>query len=564
MRFLHDLKSIRGRDMGGFLKVLKIIRVLLAVSLLVGGLSGCNKNFALTTSGDSSMKIPAPPPGQTLQMDSVTAHTKKNQPVTFTAGTVNGQIVGLLSFSSTPGDTSHTTANGRFQILDPATFSIEYTPDQNFVGADSLTVYATDSYGDSVSAQVSVIVGNTLNTIQPALVVRGMSCITCHSSVSSNIVTDYGFGNSWYFDTVSPDSFYFDRDQAGNGLSTLSLLQNSEIIVPTANVPAAIQSQFNVTTLAEFVQARFAQGSTNLSSQVREIQSLTINVPTASRIQQLFGNPTANFVYLPDTSASPALSGLNFDNTNHVFMIKNLVCDGDLYLGATVMFNNATVQSVNGCRIYATGSIFIDTPIQSKAYNGSTNYNTQLLSAISIWMGTGKIIQNGAFCETSNGSPIGWYASSGSTEGVDCTSAANVDQPACDTLTQRAYQTLARNTYTRAYATPSDLKALLSTPLDPASPGTVLQARANVEASLGHSLVDAACEPGGRANSISRLMLVAPYVQNRYSGTFSGSTVAEAALMSLGTFTYQFDPVFTKVSIFSLLDSGELLSGQGL
>ena len=85
-----------------------------------------------------------------------------------------------------------------------------------------------------------------------------------------------------------------------------------------------------------------------------------------------------------------------------------------------------------------------------------------------------------------------------------------------------------------------------------------------MEASLGHALYDSSCSSGGRDQAISRLMLVAPYVNNRYTGDFSGSTIAEAALMSLGTFTFQFDPVFSQVSIFSLLNDDELLSGEGI
>jgi len=493
--------------------------------------------------------------GSTLS--SVTVTTKKNQPVTFAAGTVQGSIQGTtLSFGAKPGVSTFTSLTGTYKILDATTFSILYTPNQAFVGSDTANVYATDVYGNSIPGQVTVIVGNSLNVIQPALVVRGISCITCHSNVSSTIVTDYGYGNSWYFDTVSSDSFYFDRLGLNNGLDTLNLLNNSKIIVPTATVPAAIQSQFNVTTLSQFVQARFLQGSTNLASQVSEVTSLKINLPTTARIQAIFSNPAANQAYLPDTQLSPALSGLTYDSTNKIFVIKNLICDGDLYLGATVFFNNATVQSLNGCRIYSTGNIFIDTPIVSAAYNGSTNYNTQLMSSQSIWMGAGRI-NNGSFCEKASGQPTGWYAATADT-GVDCTAAANQANPACDTLSFRLASMLARNTYATAYATPTALSAMLGTT------GTVAKARASVEANLGHVLFDAACTTGGRNTNISRLMLVAPYVNNRYSGDFSGSTIAEAALMSLGTFTYQFDPVFTKVSIFSLLDEGELVSGEGL
>jgi hypothetical protein len=499
-----------------------------------------------------------------VTLSSVVVSTKKNQSVTFSAGTANGKQVGNLSLSSSFGTNSLMTPNGSVQIVDATAFKVKYTPKESYVGIDLFNVYATDPFGNFITGIVTINIGNVLNSIQPALAVRGISCITCHSNVSSNIITDYGYGNTWYFDAKSSDSFYYDRLGAGNGLDTLNLLNGSKIIVPAAPATTAIQNQFGITTLAQFIQSRFAPGTSNKNTQVSEVASLKISIPTAARIQQVFNNPTTNQVYIPDTQSSPDLAGLIFDQVNNVFKISNMICDGDLYLGATVLFNNAIIQSINGCRIHTIGNAFIDTPIQSAAYQGSVNFNTQVMSAQSIWMGTGKIIQNNLFCETSGGKPTGWYSNPNATGSKDCTIGSNATNPNCDTLTMRLSAMLNRNTFSTAYPDPKTLAALMSSPLSGISDGAVIKARTSVEASIGHSLYDASCGPGGRNVSISRLMLVAPYVNNRYSGNFSGSTIAESALMSLGTFTYTFDPVFAKVSVFSLFDAGELVSGEGL
>ncbi len=498
-------------------------------------------------------------------LDTVNLNVKKNQSITFTAGTLNGSHVGALSFGKTAGSLTVNSGNGKFQILDATLGKVIYTPNESYLGPDSVTMYATDPYGHDIAGQINIIVGNNLNSIQPALAVRGMSCITCHSKVSSNIITDYGFGNDWFFDGQHADSFYLDRAGHDQGLATLSMLNNSKIIVPAAVVPQSALTAFSfstmVTTLADFVKARFSQGGVNTAAQVQEVEELKINIPTAERIFETFEKPTANQVYIPDSQMSPALSGLNFDSNNQVFTISNLVCDGDLYLAAPVVFADANIQSITGCRIYATANVFMTSPVISSAYKDATNFNTQVLSTKSIWLGVGRIIQNSNFCEISNGSPTGWY----STAYTECASSpsANAANPHCDTLSVRAGNILIRDTFSRAYPDNTSLVALLGNSFSGNADGSVAIDRAHIEAALGKSLYDASCGPNGRAVDANRLMLVAPYVNNRYSGEFSGSTIAESALMSLGTFTYKFDPVFTKVSILPMLDNGELISGKG-
>lgn len=501
-------------------------------------------------------------------LDAVNVTVKKNQSVTFTAGTLNGSHVGAMSFNKSSASLTFDSGNGKFQILDAAAGKFVYTPNESYVGPDIVAVYAIDPYGNNIPGQINISVGNNLNSIQPALAIRGMSCVTCHSQVSSNIITDYGFGNSWYFDNSSYDSFYLDRANSGSGLgglATLAMLNNSKIIVPAAPVPAAALSGFNftsvVTTLSQFVQARFAQGSNNSSTQVVEVAELKISIPTTTRIQQIFENPSANQVYIPDTQKSPSLSGLIYNSANNVFIITNLICDGDLYLNAPAVFADATVQSINGCRIYSTSNVFITSPVISAAYNGSLNYNTQILSTISIWLGTGRLIQNSQFCETLGGKATGWYASN-YPKCVNNSGSTSAD-PNCDTLTERTHHLLIRNTFSRAYPDHDSLTSLLGNPVTGSATGLILNDRARIEAALGKPLYDASCGPTGRNVDANRLMLVAPYVNNRFSGDFSGSTIAESALMSLGTFIYKFDPVFAKVSILSMLDDGELISGQG-
>ncbi|MGE0529102.1 MAG: hypothetical protein AB7G93_21350 [Bdellovibrionales bacterium] len=495
-------------------------------------------------------------------MDPATATTKKNKPVTFPGGKINGSYQGTLSLAPTPGVSFLKSANGTFKIVDAVNFTIEYMPDESFVGTDETTAYATDAYGNAIPGTVKVVVGNTLNLLEPALAVRGLACIACHANISSNVIADYGFGDPWYFDTTSADSFYAERLGATEGLATIRLHASAKFFVPPGSVPDKIKADFSVNSLYEFVKARFIQGGKSSSTQVQEIKALSINVPSESRIREVFHNPTGVQKYIPDTQNSPALSGLSYDSTNKVFKITNLTCDGDLFLGATVVFSNAKVKSVNGCRIYATGSIFVIGNLTSSPYegSGSTTYNTQLLSSRSIWMGVGKLYKDGRFCERdSGGSPVGWYYKDLG-GGSDCRNAANAGKPRCDSFNMRASGILNRNTFSNGYPTANDLKGLFNQSAFQGSDGTIAKERRSVEAALGSSLYDASCEPQARAISFSRLLVAAPYINSRYNGDFSGAIVSDAALMSLGTFKFEFAPVFKSVSIFSLLDSNELIS----
>lgn len=499
-------------------------------------------------------------------LSEASASTKKNIPVTFSGGKIDGKFVGLPSLGTSPGVTQIKTQNGVLKLLNPSQFILEYTPNESFVGLDTATVYVTDDFGHSIPGQVTIAVGNILNIIEPVLAVRGLSCITCHSNVSSNVVTDYGMNSPWYFDTKTSDSFYADRLNSAttlNGLATLNLLNSSLIVVPKGQAPAAIQTQFNINSLADFVRARFAQGSSNSAAQVKEVKNLHIRIPSAQRIAEVFGNPTGKYSFLPDTQNSPALAGLSYDSNRDVFIIRNLTCDGDLYLSSPAVFEKATVRSTNGCRIYSTASVFINGNLVSAPFGESSQFNTQILSARSIWMGAGRIIKNNAFCEAAGGKPVGWYSSTHS--GVDCKlSTTDPADPRCDTLSVRMGHLLARNAYSRGAPDTNSLKSMFTTKdYNSQTNGLIADEKARIEAGLGAPLYDASCDAGGRAAfDFSRLVLAAPYVNSRYTGNFSGSIVSEISLMSLGTFKFHFDPVLKNVSVFSLLNSDELVSVQ--
>ncbi len=509
-----------------------------------------------------------------LSLKDVELQTKKDHPVPFATTFDDGTVAGEISFSKDPGNREIKTNSGTFTITDPVKFTGIYTPNSKFVGLDEATVFATDVYGAAVPATIRVSVGNILNLMQPALAVRGFACNNCHAQVQSNMLSDYGLGDPFYF--TKERTFYRDWVAPSNPTQQLGLinLNGNKFYVPKADIRAEGLDAFkaelpnrgwdSVKSLLDFVRKLYEppQAYNNKPEQFVELENLKIRLPTEQRIREVFGNPTVSSVYVPDTQDSVPLKGLKSLGTN-VFQVEQLECDGDLFLDGTVIFSNAHVKSINGCRIYTTGSVFIEGPLISEPVGNTTLHNTQILSAISIWKGHGMVFDaQGQFCETTGAFPPtkSWFLRSGST---GCLEGGGNSSVKCDSLGVRLYHFYHYKAYASNIARDDQSLANLtrqkiwnSVPDD----GVIASERAKLEAALNRPLRDASCEaPVGRNVTYERLLLAAPYVSSRYYGDFIGAIVAESALMSLGNFKFQFDPVFRSVSTFSLLADDELI-----
>ena len=79
------------------------------------------------------------------------------------------------------------------------------------------------------------------------------------------------------------------------------------------------------------------------------------------------------------------------------------------------------------------------------------------------------------------------------------------------------------------------------------------------DASVIGVLKDAECRPEGRSVGFERLLLNAPEVHSRYQGHFKGTIIAEYALISLGAFDFDYDPVFSSVQVLPMLEKVKIL-----
>lgn len=456
----------------------------------------------------------------------------------------------LLSTSDTEVGREIRTAHGTVRIDAGTDFVAKYTPDDLFRGEDAVHLYVVDPSGQGGKpyATITFQVGNRISYLKPALALRGPGCTSCHAQITSNLVTDFGYGD-YYLNTGRPGAanpwygFYTDHDNRGadsGTIATLDLAATSQVFVPAVPLAGYPKELTGETTLAGYMRNRFSvsynPGTKAAAANVKEVKSMFIGAPTAARLLQAFEvNAQAGAAkYIPNDATSPvALAGVA-EAQGGVFKVSGTVqCDGDLLLQGTVLLNGVTIQSIHGCRIYSTGSIFVNNGLTSSGLNSSEGHNIQLVSTRAILLGLGNTLNSAgnATCESA-----GWYR--------DRWASGTQDEIAKSSLFMHLRQNT-ETSYTRTYGANANADAFLASVY-------------NEGANLG--LKDATCEAGGRAVPMNRLLVVAPRVDSRYSGNFSGSVVAEAAVMSVGSFKFSFDPIFEKAAILPMLKDADFLS----
>lgn len=229
------------------------------------------------------------------------------------------------------------------------------------------------------------------------------------------------------------------------------------------------------------------------------------------------------------------------------------MCEGDLLVHGTLMLQNLDVQTRSGCRIYATGPVFIYGPINYVRTAGDDLRNLQITSSRAVLMGLGKIYDNANnHCEQNAPSHIRWYWDqkqpsnyNAATQGMDANTKALYDKSLSDTAFNRLFFFWPLDTYfTRGAST------------NPRNEGLAIYNELVNKIGLP---LDAACTPGGRNIGYTRLLLNAPRIESRYNGDFVGSIIAEIALPALGQFKFQFDPVFSNVGILPKLSDSDFL-----
>lgn len=368
-----------------------------------------------------------------------------------------------------------------------------------------------------------------LRSLEPALAVRAVGCIQCHANLSANLVTDFGYGDSYYFgrniggDVFNNGSPYGDHASSFN---TIKMAPDKKVYVPVANLPTELAEATTLTKLSDYIKSEIAAAddSATKAVEVKEISRVYIAAPTEQQLKTVFalGNARMKFI----KSGAAELSGLR-DNGTFFSNSGTLKCDGDLIVQGPLYLKDLQLETQQGCRIHVIGSVF--------AY-GSVNYvgaselrNLQITATRSINQGLGNRLKaDGTTCN----------ADGTAGHGTNSFNDRYLDMWTVNSQATRAYP----NGRAMGEAVIADLQVL--------------------EAGLGTKLDDAECSAQGRTVSFERILLNAPVVMSRYNGNIKGTIVAEWALMSLGAFKFEFDSVFTNVDVLPKLDLASFLTVQ--
>ena len=423
--------------------------------------------------------------------------------------------------------------SGQLVVRNLQTRNVTYTPNVGFRGTDSGNVLVSDKYGNKINYKINISVENALKKYEPAVAIRAIGCIQCHAKIESNMITDFGFGDSFYFSKNMGSGWWKEGGIYGDhaqSLRTMELAEAISILVPKADLPRHVQDDTHLVTLADYVRSEvsLSEYENTQTAIVKEKDNVYIGAPTEQSIRQSFDFPVAaRLKYYKEKPESLGLTGLV--EQNGYFKNSNvLVCEGDLAIKGSLYLENLKVKSATGCRIYVIGSVFIFGSIEY--VNETLETNLQITSTKAISMGLGLTKKNNLFCD-----PASRYATNPS--GYNVSSLVN------------RFKTFwtAEGYATRLYA-------------DPIAFGqSVIDESKKIEADVG-VFMDADCRSEGKNIGYRRLLLNAPQIQSRYEGNFSGVIIAEIAIMRLGDFKFKYDNVFKNVPVLPFVNQGEVLA----
>lgn len=225
---------------------------------------------------------------------------------------------------------------------------------------------------------------------------------------------------------------------------------------------------------------------------VKEVKKIVIDAPTTAELLLLLKGQ--RLVYLPHPGSTAALK--NFDDHQSFFMNKTaeiMECDGDLIVDDVVYLKNLNLKSQNGCRIYSTKTVFIEsTNSPGINFSSGSNLSTlQISSSRAILMGLGGCSGGNIFTDRRNNS------------------AESIQD----------YQSVKIN----------DQLAIM----DAGNCGD----RKTIS----------------RKVNFERLLLNAPRVDSRYTGDFKGVIITKFSVWSLGQFKFEYDSLFDTAKILPAL-----------
>jgi hypothetical protein len=382
------------------------------------------------------------------------------------------------------------------------------------------------------------IVNAAITRYEPALAIRGAGCITCHAKIHSAFITDFGYGDPFFFGNASGGikvgpfngNIYGDFIAEQGKTSWLTAEMDKEIIIPQAslsinpkdaagsglNNQSSYHDALQAASLKNYLQSLESQ-KTN-PAPIVEKDTIFIGAPDTATLETRFGltpGDSVDFKYIKNNPKdSPEIEGIELSESgNYYTNTSDIVCDGDLFVRGILFLNKPSIRTNTGCRIYAAGPIFFQNTVAFNSMsNGTDRTNLQLVSTEAVFMGVGQ-------------------KKCGANAGSDPLSSRLLLTPALTSIITR------------------------SADRDSIQPEAFAQKLYDKAALI--PLEDSSCHD--ESIRFSRILINAPIVHSRYNGKFRGLVIAEFALFWQGKSSYEFDPIFKEVPVLPLLKNEDYL-----
>jgi hypothetical protein len=400
---------------------------------------------------------------------------------------------------------------------------------------DTLSI---DTQDKALKTKIKTGINRAVNEYEPAVAVRASGCLTCHAEINSNYITDFGYGSPYFFANPASKNqvgFFnghiygdFIADPGKTGWFTAAF--KKEIIVPEAPIDFNLEEAVG-NTLTDKRSYTVALKASSLAGYLRALENkkdkpalvvektkIFIGAPDTKTLESGFGikhgENTVIKYFKNDPVQSPEIKGIELGkNRKYYTNMGEIICDGDLFIRGMLLLDKPVIDTISGCRIYATGPVFLQKEITFKnSGNNKDKSNLQIVSTEAIFLGVGR---------------------------EKCKDISKTDPMALRLIKTPALPSI----FTRTAF------------IQNISPQKLMQDLYDKTALV--QLEDSTCHDS--TIGFSRLLLNAPIIHSRYSGRFKGLVIAEFALFWQGKTNFEFDPVFVEVPVLPVLKNSDYL-----
>lgn len=448
--------------------------------------------------------------------------------------------------------------------------------------------------------------------LEPVLAVRNTACVMCHAQINGDLISDFGQGNPFvmgtdavanhqiqkdYYSPFNSKHFVWggtmwrDSSVMGNVYVPTAQIKDQRLIAAYAN-PLTGNAMPSMLSILDFVKSKFVNPSVSTTAATELMikttnpdinvpglrgkyigkKSIWIDSPTEDEVRGMMQAPGAAIVsynlgaVLAKNSSADQIKNLivvkSTNNQKNYFMNNGvLTCKGDIIIDGVVFLKDLILNTDNGgCRLYVTGSVFIQGPV---IYTNEGESNLQISSARAIVFGIKTLTQR--FTQSYTSAMFSGMRNAPNDQ-AEATAGQLViaDGFTVDRLTNDfGAFSLMLNKQGQVIATMDDY----DTQNWKAEPGvmsipnytTCVGIGSDEEAANNNcSIITSGSsvkysKKYRREVNYEHLALNAPKIHSRYYGVFKGVIIGEDVLFSVNHFIFDKDPVMFDIDMFPLL-----------